>query len=558
MKNKKGIIIFLVITCIALMLRIALINTPLWYDEACSWFSAKQTFPLGILKNLFTLDLQHSPLYFFLLNIWINIFGDNEIAMRSLSLIFSIGSIYLIYRFGEKLVGKKFGIILALIMAVHPLMVIFSVEVRMYPAVVFLVLASLNFLLDFEKNNNSKSLKKMTITNILIPYTFVGGIFYNVAFTFFYTRYLKNNKDKNTFITYLKHCTIEWLALIPFFAMLTYYAGQRGMFVITHEIPLRFIQIIDILRNFFGANISANPYWPAVDQYQLTFIFTLSAIVPCIYFAYGIYKSAKGNNEFVKMIFNITMTIFILFIIFASLKIYVCTNRYILYLYPLLITLGLLGLSKSITKRHFYTFTGIYILLCLSLTVWFIPKFKLSKMYALKDVMIQAQNLNLTGEDIVILPFSADAPYYFKSLSTPRVYDGDFHKLVRNPYGKYYDSKDSKIMARKDKYKLIFEKINEDNVFSQNFFEYFASEVNKSVDSGRYLLLAMYGNDNNGIVPIDQLRKEVKDEQYVKDHILDVMFKKYICDIAAMINLDFKFIKSFKKDNYTYYLYQKI
>lgn len=558
MKNKKGFIIFLVIICIAFLLRIALINTPLWYDEACSWFSAKQAFPFGILKNLLTLDLQHSPFYFFLLNIWMKIFGDSEISMRILSLIFSLGSIYLIYNFGKKLVEKKFGILLALIMAVHPLMVIFSVEVRMYPIVVFLVLASLNFLIDFNKSNKTKALAKMTLTNILIPYTFVGGIFYNLTLTFFYTKYLKNNNNRENLRKYLKLCAIEWLALIPFFALIIYYASQRSIFVISHEIPLRFIQVIDIIRNFFGADINANPYWPAVDQYQLTFIFALSAIVPCFYFVYGIFKTAKENDKFVKMIFNITMTIFILFVILAGLKIYVCTNRYILYLYPLLISLGLLGLYNNLSKKHFYTFTGLYISLCLCLTILFIPKFKLSKTYALKDVMIQAQKLNLTGEDIVILPFSADAPYYFKSLSTPRVFNGDFHKLVRNPYGKYYDSKDSKIMKSPEKYKLIFQKINENNVFSQSFYEYFGTEVNNSTDTGRYLLLAMYGNDNNGIVPIEQLRKEVKDEQFVKDNTLDVMFKKYICDIAAMINLNFKFVKSFKKDNYTYYLYQKI
>lgn len=223
-----------------------------------------------------------------------------------------------------------------------------------------------------------------------------------------------------------------------------------------------------------------------------------------------------------------------------------------------MIMLSVYGLTKKLSKKHFYTFISLYILTCTISTILFIPKFKISKEFALKDVLTQSQNLNLNGEDIIILPFSADAPYYFRNLSSARVFNGDFHKLVRNPYGKYYDSQDSKIMAGKNKYELIYKKINENNVFSQNFYNYFGSEVNNNIDSGRYLLLAMYSNDNNAIIPIEQLRKEVQNVEYVEKNILDVMFKKYICDIAAMINLSFKFVKSYKKDNYTYYLYQKI
>ena len=44
-----------------------------------------------------------------------------------------------------------------------------------------------NYLLDYENYGNVSTLKKLTITNILLPYTLVGGIFYNISLAVFYS-----------------------------------------------------------------------------------------------------------------------------------------------------------------------------------------------------------------------------------------------------------------------------------------------------------------------------------------------------------------------------------
>ena len=69
-------------------------------------------------------------------------------------------------------------------------------------------------------------------------------------------------------------------------------------------------------------------------------------------------------------------------------------------------------------------------------------------------------------------------------------------------------------------------------------------------------MIAMYGNDNNAIVDIDTLRTQVKEVN--ENNILDSLFKKYMCDTIAMLNMNFKFIKSYQKDNFTYYIFQKV
>ena len=548
---KKNIILILILFIIAVGFRFLYMDNALWYDEACSWATATDN--AGIMHNLLNVDLQHTPLYFVLLKFWIKFFGQSETAMRSLSLIFGALTVPFSYIVGNKI--SKNAIFSSMVCAVSPLLVLFSSEVRMYSLVVFLVLLSINFLIDYEQKGDKKSLLKLVGINILIPYTFVGGILYNLSLFICYSVYLlKNKKDK--FKQYLNFEIIEFLFLIPYFILISHYAKLRSIFVISHEGILKFAHVIDAIRNFFGATIETNIYWVSDGSYNINFKFALLVIIPCIYFIIGFIKALKSENKFIKTLSTILLCNFIFAVIFAIFKVNVFTSRYILYLLPPVIMLSVIGLSEKFSVKHFKTFLILFILACGVFNVQNSFVMRKNKSLALESPAIESDELGLSTDDIVILPFGADAPYYFRSLTRPRVFNSDFHKTARNPYGLYYDSGDSKTMAGKGKYKLIFDKINEDKVFSQKYFDYFTQNVTAIVPKGRYVLLAMYDTDNNAIIDINVLRKQIKEVN--EKNILDSLFKKYMCDTIAMLNMDFIFLKSYKKDNFTYYIFQKI
>lgn len=548
---KKNIILILILFIIAVGFRFLYMDNALWYDEACSWATATDN--AGIMHNLLNVDLQHTPLYFVLLKFWIKFFGQSETAMRSLSLIFGALTVPFSYIVGNKI--SKNAIFSSMVCAVSPLLVLFSSEVRMYSLVVFLVLLSINFLIDYEQKGDKKSLLKLIGINILIPYTFVGGILYNLSLFICYSFYLlKNKKDK--FRQYLSFEAIEFSFLIPYFILISHYAKLRSIFVISHEGILKFAHVIDAIRNFFGATIETNIYWVSDGSYNINFKFALLVIIPCIYFVIGFIKALKSENKFIKTLSTILLCNFIFAVIFAIFKVNVFTSRYILYLLPPVIMLSVIGLSEKFSVKHFKTFLILFILACGVFNVQNSFVMRKNKSLALESPAIESDELGLSTDDIVILPFGADAPYYFRSLTRPRVFNSDFHKTARNPYGLYYDADDSKTMAGKGKYKLIFDKINEDKVFSQKYFDYFTQNVTAIVPKGRYVLLAMYDTDNNAIIDINVLRKQIKEVN--EKNILDSLFKKYMCDTIAMLNMDFIFLKSYKKDNFTYYIFQKI
>lgn len=557
---KKNFIIGALITCIFLIgfcLRFLYLDIPLWYDEACSWTSAINTFPSGIMNNLLNEDLQHTPLYFFLLHFWIKIFPQSEISMRVLSLIFGFLSLPLIYIVSRKIFDKKIAIYSTAICSVSPLLVLFSTEVRMYSLVIFLVLLSINFLTDYQQKNQSSSLIKLTVTNIFIPYTFVGGIFYNFSLLLFYSIYLFKNKKEN-FKKFIIAESFEWIFLIPYFILITYYASIRKTFIVTHEGSLHFSDIVDALRNFFGATVTPNVYWPSEGSYNITFLFTILVIVPCVYFIYGYIKSLKNSDDFVKTLGRIFCLCFGLAIVFGMLKVSILTVRYIIYILAPVIIIAVAGLFANLNKKHSQIFLLCFIFASLIFSINNAKTIKINKENAFKNPATECTKLGFDYRDVVIMPFGSDAPYYFKDITMPVIFNADFHKITRNPNGIYYDDSQHKILKTNKKYKFILDKINENNVFSRNFFKYFMENVYGKVENGRYAVLIMYGDDNSIIKPVEELRNNIKTEKDVKSKILYTMFSKYMCDIVAMLNYKFKFVQSFQKDNFTYYIYQKI
>ena len=558
--DKKKILtgLFLFATAAAAVwLRLLYIDTSLWYDEACSWFTAGKSFPLGIMDNLLHLDFQHTPLYFFLLHFWMKTFGEGEISLRILSVIFGIAAVPIAFVISKKIVPAVSALIITAVTAVSPLLVFFSVEVRMYPLAVFLVLVSLNYLIDFEQKNDIKSLTKLVIINILIPYTFVGGVFYNISLAICYGLYLFKNKKKQ-FCLYIKGLITEVVLLIPYIILIGYYAKMRSIFIVRHEGAMAFAQIVEAVRNFFGITLVTNLYWPAVDSYTIDFVFTVLVIVPCVYFIYGIIQGYRNSAGFVKTLYSIFILSFVLAVVVSLFEVNVFTVRYILYLLPPMFILGILGLSKKISLMHLKIFAAFFVICSVVSDINYAPYSKKLKMLVMKSVQLEAKELQLGADDIIILPFGADAPYYFRSSATPRVFNFDFHKQARNPYNNnLYDKSQQEKLAGNAKYAVIFDAVFQDKVFSENFFNYFISNVNNTVAPGRYVLAAFFGTDANSIVTLKELRDSVKSVVDVKERTVDILLKKFIYDIRAMLDYDFVLVKFYSKDNYSYMLFQK-
>ncbi len=131
------------ITLLALALRVARLDfQPLWWDEGWSLYFATSNLPAMLAR---TAEDIHPPFYYALLHGWITLFGPGPVAVRTLSVLVGTLTVPVLYALGRRLFGPAAGLLAALVIAVAPLHVYYSQEVRMYGLVTLLGLLSTYF-----------------------------------------------------------------------------------------------------------------------------------------------------------------------------------------------------------------------------------------------------------------------------------------------------------------------------------------------------------------------------------------------------------------------------
>jgi mannosyltransferase len=122
-----------------------------------------------------------SPLYLFILHYWMAAFGTSEVAVRSLSVLFGVLAIPVIYLMGRRLFKEEVGLLAALILALSGFNVQYSQEARMYTLMVLLALLSMYFFIRFLQRATVAISVAYVVCTTLLLYTHVYGAFVVIA-----------------------------------------------------------------------------------------------------------------------------------------------------------------------------------------------------------------------------------------------------------------------------------------------------------------------------------------------------------------------------------------
>jgi hypothetical protein len=110
-----------------------------WIDEANSVLLAQ--LPPGEILARLAHD-SSPPLYYFALKGWMGLWGDGEIAIRSLSVLGSLGLLGILFLVGWRLFSLEVAVLAGLLLALSPGQVFYSQQARMYSWIALLSLAS--------------------------------------------------------------------------------------------------------------------------------------------------------------------------------------------------------------------------------------------------------------------------------------------------------------------------------------------------------------------------------------------------------------------------------
>lgn len=137
-------------------------------DEPFSIFHAQK--PLSELWLLFAQE-NNPPLHFYLLHFWIKLFGISALAVRSLSMIFSLMTLLVLYHIGKKLKSETLGLLITLIYISSTYQHYFALEARTYALFSFLFATALYLMISFKEKPNSWKVLLFVLLIALLIYS---------------------------------------------------------------------------------------------------------------------------------------------------------------------------------------------------------------------------------------------------------------------------------------------------------------------------------------------------------------------------------------------------
>lgn len=214
--HRRALIECLILVVIAAVLRIWYVGkTNLGYDESFSLYMSLQSLPDAI-RMLCKGD--NPPLWEMLLHFWIKPFGISEVAIRSLSLIFSTLTIIPIYLLGEKYIHRLAGITAALFYCFSTFSIYLAHECRVYSLIGFLTASSTLLFISIIKDPKIFKFILLTIVNLMLMYGHYLSVWI-IVMEFIIAMGIKPVR-KMLWKPYLIHAAALILLFIPMFPVL--------------------------------------------------------------------------------------------------------------------------------------------------------------------------------------------------------------------------------------------------------------------------------------------------------------------------------------------------
>jgi len=309
------LILVLVIVILAAYLRIYRIDSKdVWLDEANTVLISSSALPEIVSR----LKLDSSPPFFYLLlHYWMKIFGQGEFAIRTLSAIFGILLVCVLFFVGRRLFTTKVGVYSALIAAISPIQVMYSQEVRMYSLLPLTSILSMYFFIRFIQEKKRMHIFWYVISTIACLYTHNYGIFLLPAQALIL---LFSRPKRKTLLTCLMGTGCVILAYLPW-------------------LPIFFSQVKN------GSHYTwIKSFWDS-SGFLGSFFQSLESFSPGGYQLGYVALNAFGKNPFLPVFF--VSILLLIFIIQAIIKRQITFYWLLLYFLIPLIAAGLISIISS-------------------------------------------------------------------------------------------------------------------------------------------------------------------------------------------------------------------
>ena len=211
----------MLIECLVLLVMVVVLRvwyvgkTDLGFDEGFSLYMALQSVP-DLVRMLCQGD--NPPLWELLLHFWVKVFGISEVAIRSLSLIFSVLTVIPLYLAGEKYLHRFAGIAASLCYCFSTFSIYMAHECRVYSLIAFCTACSVLLFISIVKGPKLFKFILLTLANLMLMYGHYLSVWI-IVMEFFIALLFRPIRQK-IWKPYLIHVAALLLLFAPMFPVL--------------------------------------------------------------------------------------------------------------------------------------------------------------------------------------------------------------------------------------------------------------------------------------------------------------------------------------------------
>jgi 4-amino-4-deoxy-L-arabinose transferase-like glycosyltransferase len=361
----------------------------------------------------------HGPLYYITLRGWILLFGRNEIVVRALFSLFTVGILFVFYLLFKEIfpIKRKFQILGLLLMASNATLILHGNDARWYPMLTFLLSLSLISLILYLKTKRRIYIILFLLIATLGLYTDAAIMVIFVSFSLYFIL-VDKYRNLKTWFWWLSLSSLILILFLPWLT-LSIRITLEQLFSNTQRIKFLTNNIFINLAYFFYGLIVGETILPL--HYLLVGI-CISVWAVTLFFAFKrIFKNEKSKVIF--LLFLILCVVVLLNIITKSLY-----ARYYLYCIPIIIAIFLYGL-EIIPSRLFKIICFSVVFLVNIIGIWNLvlerEYHKMSQADPLEKAFLILKEKTLP-HDIIICQNSKSAFYYSHTLDRQWL-------LIQNP-----------------------------------------------------------------------------------------------------------------------------
>jgi mannosyltransferase len=193
--SQQNAIYLILIVLLGTTLRLYDLGTEsFWFDEIYTVHRVSQDLQTLVHQFATQGNVTRNAVYYLLAHFWVMPFEITEVSIRSLSVLFGVLSIGMMYLVGQQMFSEKVGLLSSLFMAVSEFQIQYSQEARFYSLFVLVTLVSIYCYILAVRLKQPRLWIFSALINILLFYTHTFAVFIFAVEYIHYFAYWKNNK----------------------------------------------------------------------------------------------------------------------------------------------------------------------------------------------------------------------------------------------------------------------------------------------------------------------------------------------------------------------------